>query len=80
MQTFFFCIIDRYVNQSDVYLILRIDRANLVSSTMRQIGHLPRLDLRKQLKVKFKGEEGVDEGGVKKEFFQVMLRQLFDPE
>ena len=73
-------MVDRYVNQNDVYLILRIDRANLVSSTMHQIGHLSRLDLRKQLKVKFKGEEGVDEGGVKKEFFQVMLRQLFDPE
>jgi hypothetical protein len=69
-----------FMTQNDVYLILNIDRNNLVSSTMNQIGYLSRLDLRKPLKIKFKGEEGVDEGGVKKEFFQVMLRQLFDPE
>lgn len=28
-------------------------------------------DLKKPLKVKFMGEDGVDEGGVRKEFFQV---------
>ena len=68
------------MTQNDVYLILNIDRSNLVSSTMNGIGHLSRLNLRKPLKVKFKGEKGVDEGGVKKEFFQVMLQQLFDAE
>ena len=26
----------------------------------------------------FKGEEGIDEGGVQKEFFQLILRQMFD--
>lgn len=35
-------------------------------------------DLKKQLKVKFEGEEGVDEGGLTKEFFQVIVRNLFD--
>jgi ubiquitin-protein ligase E3 A len=25
------------------------------------------------------GEEGVDEGGVQKEFFQLLIRQVFDP-
>ena len=29
--------------------------------------------------VQFIGEEGVDEGGVTKEFFQLLLRDLFDP-
>jgi ubiquitin-protein ligase E3 A len=36
-------------------------------------------DLRKPLKVHFVGEEGVDEGGVQKEFFQLLIRQVFDP-
>jgi ubiquitin-protein ligase E3 A len=29
--------------------------------------------------VHFVGEEGVDEGGVQKEFFQLLIRQIFDP-
>ena len=68
-----------YMTQSDVYLILDVDRQNLIQSTMNSIGYLSRTQLRKQLKVRFKNEKGVDEGGVKKEFFQVMLQNLFDP-
>jgi hypothetical protein len=34
--------------------------------------------LKKELKVIFVGEEGVDEGGVKKEFFQLLVERLFD--
>jgi hypothetical protein len=29
--------------------------------------------------VQFIGEEGVDEGGVQKEFFQLVVREVFDP-
>ncbi len=27
--------------------------------------------------VRFEGEEGIDQGGVKKEFFQIMVRRMF---
>eukprot|EP00922_Rhytidocystis_sp_ex-Travisia-forbesii_P064094 GHVS01095304.1.p2 GENE.GHVS01095304.1~~GHVS01095304.1.p2 ORF type:complete len:378 (+),score=56.09 GHVS01095304.1:1487-2620(+) len=37
-------------------------------------------DLRKQLKVKFRGEAGVDEGGVTKEFFLLLVQELFNPD
>lgn len=37
-------------------------------------------ELRRELKVKFEGEDGVDEGGVKKEFFQMLIRACFNPE
>lgn len=37
-------------------------------------------NLRAQLKVRFHGEEGVDEGGVAKEFFQLLVEQLFNPD
>ena len=30
--------------------------------------------------VKFEGEEGIDQGGVKKEFFQIMTRRMFAPD
>ncbi|OUM62668.1 hypothetical protein PIROE2DRAFT_61738 [Piromyces sp. E2] len=36
-------------------------------------------DLKKQLRVQFIGEEGIDEGGVQKEFFQLCIKELFDP-
>jgi ubiquitin-protein ligase E3 A len=32
----------------------------------------PNINLKLQMKVRFIGEEGVDEGGVRKEFFQLM--------
>ena len=35
-------------------------------------------DLKKPLKVQFVGEEGIDEGGVQKEFFQLIISQIFD--
>lgn len=36
-------------------------------------------ELKKPLKIKFHGEEGIDAGGVKKEFFQLITQELFDP-
>lgn len=38
------------------------------------------IDLRKQLYVEFVGEQGVDEGGVSKEFFQLVVEQIFNPD
>lgn len=37
-------------------------------------------DLKKPLKIQFIGEAGVDEGGVRKEYFQLLVRELFDPD
>lgn len=36
------------------------------------------LDLKKQLVVEFEGEQGVDEGGVSKEFFQLIVEEIFN--
>lgn len=36
---------------------------------------LPDEDLKKPLRVQFVGEEGVDEGGLQKEYFQVTAQQ-----
>lgn len=37
-------------------------------------------NLKKELKVEFIGEPAHDIGGVKKEFFQLLIRQLMIPE
>lgn len=37
------------------------------------------MNFKKPLRVMFVGEPGIDEGGVRKEFFQLLIKQLFDP-
>lgn len=46
---------------------------------LEAISEMNPVDLRKQLRVEFKGEEGLDEGGLQKEFFQLLIEQLLDP-
>ncbi|KAG1687004.1 hypothetical protein DVH05_005744 [Phytophthora capsici] len=68
-------------NSPSPYLVLKVRRENLVEDAMQQLVHLSTSaeTLKKPLKVKFVGEEGIDEGGVQKEFFQILIRQLLDP-
>lgn len=37
-------------------------------------------NLKKQLVVEFEGEQGIDEGGVSKEFFQLVVDEVFNPD
>ena len=37
-------------------------------------------DLKKQLYVEFEDEQGIDEGGVSKEFFQLVVEEIFNPD
>lgn len=59
------------------YLVLRIRRPELIRSSLTAL-QVPSEDLKKQLKIQFMGEEGIDEGGVKKEWFQLLVKELFD--
>ncbi|KAI7868452.1 hypothetical protein BDF14DRAFT_1982473 [Spinellus fusiger] len=60
------------------YLVLEIRRDHIISDALQQLYTKSIHDLKKQLRVQFVGEEGVDEGGVQKEFFQLIVRELFD--
>ena len=60
------------------YLVLTLDRQYLLPQTLQKIASAAPGDLRKSLKVVFKGEDGVDAGGVTREFFQLLGHQLFD--
>lgn len=66
-----------FFNPSSFFLNVEIKRSNLIESTLDFISK-PELNFKKPLKVKFIGEQGIDEGGVKKEFFMLVIRQLFD--
>ena len=37
-------------------------------------------DLKKQLVVEFDSEQGIDEGGLSKEFFQLIIEEIFNPD
>uniref|UniRef100_A0A0G4F3Q5 HECT-type E3 ubiquitin transferase n=1 Tax=Chromera velia CCMP2878 TaxID=1169474 RepID=A0A0G4F3Q5_9ALVE len=65
-------------HRSYPYLYLRVQRTNIVEDTLRQLSRHPTTDLKKQLKIQFEAEEGVDEGGPTKEFFQLLIQELFN--
>mmetsp|Transcript_8087 Transcript_8087/g.11776 ORF Transcript_8087/g.11776 Transcript_8087/m.11776 type:complete len:1158 (-) Transcript_8087:98-3571(-) len=62
----------------DPYFILEIERDDLLDQALEKVKHTDSSQLRKELKVVFKGEQGIDAGGVTKEFFQLLSEELFD--
>ncbi|RKP35922.1 hypothetical protein BJ085DRAFT_15729, partial [Dimargaris cristalligena] len=67
-----------FIGVNSPYLVLEIRRDHIVRDAMCQLAAKPAAELRKQLKVRFVGEEAIDEGGVQKEFFQLVVREMFD--
>ncbi|KAG4087328.1 hypothetical protein H8356DRAFT_1730130 [Neocallimastix lanati (nom. inval.)] len=61
------------------YLVLEVRRDHLIRDVLYGLEDQSSHDLKKQLRVQFIGEEGIDEGGVQKEFFQLCIKELFDP-
>ncbi|ORX56236.1 hypothetical protein DM01DRAFT_1303664 [Hesseltinella vesiculosa] len=68
---------DRMKSAICPYLLLEIRRDQIVEDTWHQVS-LKWRDLKKPLKIKFVdgGEEGVDQGGVQKEYFAVLFEHL----
>ena len=60
------------------FVMVEVSRENIVEDTARFLRQADAAALHLPLKVKFTGEEGQDEGGVRREFFQVLIRRLFD--
>ena len=62
------------------YFVMFIDREKILQSALQQIMTASDNDLLKPLRVVFVNEEAIDEGGVRKEFFQLLVAQLFSLE
>ena len=60
--------------------IVRVRRNHLVEDAMDEIARQLKKDLFKPLRVHFIGEDGIDAGGVKKEFFQLLVTELLCPD
>ncbi|XP_058170739.1 ubiquitin-protein ligase E3A [Anopheles ziemanni] len=65
------------------FLNLRIRRDHIIDDALVELEIIamsnPK-DLKKQLVVEFTGEQGIDEGGVSKEFFQLIIEEIFNPD
>eukprot|EP01117_Protostelium_nocturnum_P011166 TRINITY_DN4055_c0_g2_i2.p1 TRINITY_DN4055_c0_g2~~TRINITY_DN4055_c0_g2_i2.p1 ORF type:complete len:958 (+),score=321.19 TRINITY_DN4055_c0_g2_i2:373-3246(+) len=60
---------------------LKVNRKSIVKDAFEQLKKMQRPhDLKRPLRIEFEGEEGIDEGGLTKEFFQLILKELFDEE
>ena len=59
------------------HLVVKVSRENLLNDATQQFSKPPD-ELKRPLRVKFKGEEGVDEGGVKREFFLLLTPKLLN--
>ncbi|KAJ2000998.1 putative E3 ubiquitin-protein ligase [Coemansia thaxteri] len=63
---------------SQPHLKLLIRRRCLVEDSLHQLATHEQ-DLKKRLKIEFVGEEGVDAGGLAKEWFMLLVRELMNP-
>ncbi|XP_049870394.1 probable E3 ubiquitin-protein ligase HERC4 [Pectinophora gossypiella] len=68
-----------YEYHRDQFLNLTVSRNHIVRDTMLQISNHDTSQLKKPLRVEFVGEEAEDAGGVRKEFFLLLLKEIFDP-
>ncbi|XP_077389865.1 ubiquitin-protein ligase E3A-like isoform X5 [Festucalex cinctus] len=69
--------------QPSPYLKLKVRRDHVIDDALVRLEMISMenpSDLKKQLFVEFEGEQGVDEGGVSKEFFQLVLEEIFNPD
>ncbi|KAI5800062.1 ubiquitin-protein ligase E3A [Geopyxis carbonaria] len=63
------------------YMVLKVRRECLVEDSLKGISESVGTmeDIKKGLRVEFLGEDGIDAGGLKKEWFLMVARDVFDP-
>ncbi|KAK4241099.1 hypothetical protein C8A03DRAFT_41495 [Achaetomium macrosporum] len=65
------------------FLVLNIRRDCLVDDSLKAVSEVIGSggeEIKKMLKIIFKGEEGIDAGGLRKEWFLLLVRELFNPD
>ncbi|CAB3407982.1 unnamed protein product [Caenorhabditis bovis] len=62
------------------FLEIHVRREFIVSDTMNKLAEIDPSDLLKPLKVKIQGEEADDAGGVRKEFFMIVMQKILQPD
>lgn len=65
-------------NMQNVHLAITVRRDRILEDSLNKLSNQGK-NLKKPLKVSFFGEAGVDAGGVRKEFFGLLTKELFNP-
>lgn len=73
----FFTSLDTHTPQQ-IHLYVRVRRKNILHDSF-QVFENNEDDLKKGIRVQFIGEPGIDVGGLRKEWFLLLTRELFDP-
>ena len=60
------------------HLLLKVRRECIIEDSLNQISS-NEMDVKKGLRIEFVGEDGVDAGGLRKEWFLLLCREVFDP-
>lgn len=79
-EAFFDSLLRRTVVEQ--HLVLKVRRDCLVEDSLRAVSEVVgagQEEIKKQLRIDFVGEEGVDAGGLRKEWFLLLVRDVFDP-
>lgn len=63
----------------NVHLSITVRRTHILEDSLNKLSNQGK-NLKKPLKIAFLGEAGVDAGGVRKEFFGLLTKELFNPQ
>lgn len=64
----------------DINLRIQVRRTHISNDSLRCLKQFSDGELKKSLKIEFIGEPGIDVGGLKKEWFGLVVKELFSPE
>ena len=68
------------LNHSHVRLPMRVDRNCIFESTWKVTRHFLQSDWARLFEIYFDGELGVDQGGLRREWYEVLTRHIFNPD
>ncbi|KAJ8611131.1 hypothetical protein MRB53_038126 [Persea americana] len=81
-EAFFESLVDRN-RETSAHMFLKVRRNCLIEDSFKGISEVVgagQQEFRKGLRVHFIGEEGVDAGGLRKEWFLLLVRDIFNPD
>ena len=71
--------LSRSGHQRHGHVRVNVRRQHVLEDSFYQLSSRPADSLRGKLSVSFRGEEGVDAGGLTREWFTILIREIFNP-
>lgn len=77
---YYYCFFIYFQNNVPNKFEIKVNRATILEDSYRIISNAPRTDLLKtKLWVEFEGELGLDYGGLAREWFFLLSKEMFNP-